>query len=802
MAKTDVLASLAIRISAITSDFGKALAQTQSQLKGFQNTVNTIGAALGVSFGAAAIFNGIKAGIGILSDFEHTMSEVKAITGATGGEFDNLEKDARRLGAATKFTASEVGQLQVAFGRLGFNTKEILAATEATLDLAAATGEDLAKSADVAGSTVRGFGLEARETQRIVDVMAKSFNETALGLDNFTESMKYVAPIAAAANVSVEETTALLGVLADAGIRGSSAGTALRKIFGDLSKDGRPVRDRLDELGKKGITLSDSFDEVGRTAQTALLVLTKNRDKADQLTQSFQNASGEAAKMARIMQDDLQGDVDKLTSAFEGLILKLGDTSIFRSATQNLTSFINAITGSEDFDFEFKKLAQAIKEESEPAIEEFIKRLQELRRESGKPLDTRIANELAEKYGLTSEQANRLYSSILQVNEALSFQEKAIKQFDEFAARNGYEDLSKAVDDYKQRLYDLILAQQIEKEQLKKVNFDGTFDEGIKAADEQIAVYRRVIGIINEYAETFTKTEQQIQEATKATVLNLEFYKEALKKVNQEFEGLALSQGRFGEITEQAASSLRILAAEGAGLEEFIKRVERLKQSFRDFDVIIKPPDLTGLLNPLKEVEETAGGITFTRFSTSFDEVVARFKKGLKDMADNAKGTTETIKGTFLDFTGVVQGALSGIGQAMGNAIGGGENFGRALLGVLGGVLVQLGEMLITAGLGIEGFKAALKSLNGFVAIAAGVALVAIGTAVGASIKKLGSSAPTASTSTSASVSSSSGNRINASATEAQDVRIAGTVVLRGQDAYIMLKNYEEANKFLRANNG
>src|SRR5688572_22023594 len=254
MAGNSVLARLAVLISANTAEFGKALNQSSSQLKAFQNTVKGIGAAIGVSLGAAALFRGLQQVVGIMSEFEARMSEVRAITGATGDEFKSLERDALRLGAATKFTASEVAELQVAFGRLGFNTKEILDATEATLALAAATGEDLAKSADVAGSTVRGFGLEARETQRVVDVMAASFNKTALGLDNFTESMKYVAPIAAAANVSVEETTALLGVLADNGIRGSSAGTALRKIFGDLSKDGRPFQERLEELSKKGIT--------------------------------------------------------------------------------------------------------------------------------------------------------------------------------------------------------------------------------------------------------------------------------------------------------------------------------------------------------------------------------------------------------------------------------------------------------------------------------------------------------------------------------------------------------------------
>ena len=345
MARNDSLATMTVKIAANTAQFNAAIKQTQGQLSAFGNSVKNVASGLGAAFGAREIFNGVLQGVKIMADFEVQMSTVRAITGATGKEFEALEEDALKLGRSTKYTATQVGELQVAYGRLGFTTKEILAATGATLDLAAATGEDLAKSADVAGSTVRGFALDASETGRVVDVMASSFNKSALGLENFTESMKYVAPIANAANVSVEETTALLAVLADSGIRGSQAGTSLRKIFGDLTKDGRPLQDRLAELSKKGITLADSYDEVGRTAQTALLVLSKNTDKTGELTEAFRNASGEAAEMARIMSDNLTGDVTKLTSAFEGLILSMKEGSApLRSATQSLTELLNVMS--------------------------------------------------------------------------------------------------------------------------------------------------------------------------------------------------------------------------------------------------------------------------------------------------------------------------------------------------------------------------------------------------------------------------------------------------------------------------
>lgn len=805
---------MAVIIDGQTASFNKAMAQSQGQLASFTGGIKQVGVSLGVAFGASAIFDGLKAGIAIMAEFEATMSEVKAITGATGKEFEALEADAKRLGAATKFTSTQVGQLQIAYGRLGFNTKEILDATEATLALAAATGEDLAKSADVAGSTVRGFGLEARETQRVVDVMAKSFNTTALGLENFTESMKYVAPVAAAANLSLEDTTALLGTLADAGIRGSMAGTALRKILTDLPKDGRPFQERLDELSKKGISVADSMDEVGRTAQTALLILTKNNDKTKELAASFQNVAGEAAKMARIMADNLAGDVEKLSSAWEGLILKVGNTDFLRRATQSLTTFLGALSGTPDFEFELNKLAEAIKAETVQAtVDEFIERLQKLRKEAGKPIDTNIAFDLAEKFKLSDEQANELYSSLLKVNEALSFQEKTIKNFDESALVARYGKTTEALDKYKQGIYENILAQQIYKSQLEKVNFDGAFNDGIKSADSQIANYRRVIEILNVYGETFVKTEAKVQAATVATVKNLKYYQEALKKVNDTFEEAELRTDleidikigdkvykEFDRFTESTISNLRILAAEGAGLEDFIKRVNRLKESFKDIDTFIKPPDISGLLDPIKEIEVAVGGIKFDTLTTSSEEVFARFEARIAKTAEVVKQSTAQIsKSIEVDMAPLISTAIVGIADAIGQAAAGVGSFGDNIIKVVAGFARQLGEILIATATAIIVTKK-LMITNPYAALAAGILLVALSSAAGSAISKShGSSFGGGGSGSSGGISRTSTESAR-SATEAQNLNVTGQIVARGQDLWVIFNNYENSNKFLKAN--
>lgn len=804
---------MAVIIDGQTASFNKAMAQSQGHLKSFTSGIQSVGAALGITFGAVAIFNGIKAAVGIMSEFEATMSEVKAITGATGKEFEALQNDALKLGAATKFTSQQVGQLQVAYGRLGFNTQEILDATAATLDLAAATGEDLAKSADVAGSTVRGFGLNAKETQRVVDVMAASFNKTALGLDNFTESMKYVAPIASAANVSVEETTALLGVLADAGIRGSSAGTALRKIFGDLSKDGRPFQERLAELSKKGITLSDSFDEVGRTAQTALLVLTKNKDKADELTTAFGNVTGEAAKMARVMQDNLAGDVTKLSSAWEGLILSLSKTDFLRDATQALTAFLSSLSGAPaDAVSGLDLLAQGIRDgvsESNEGFQEIIDRIKDVRREAGKPIDTNIAQELAAKYKLTEDQANALYRTILEVNKSLSFQEQVIATFKQF---QGYGDLNRAAELYKEGLYKLIVAEQIHKDQLTEVASLSAAAETanrplIQASDELIKSYYERINIIGTYVKSFETGEGKIQAASAKTVINLKYYKDAVTSLNKSFEELALARDDDGNFTDKTMSRLRLLSAEIAGNEELIKRVERLKASFKDVSYNIKPPDLTPLNNifdiatgKLKEFKNEFGTLTHT--STIMEEVTARVEASMKKLTTATANTATAVKQSIaIDMAPLVSTAIIGIADAIGQAVAGVGSFGDNIIKVVAGFARQLGEILIATATAIIVTRK-LMITNPYAALAAGIVLVALSSAAGAAISKSHSSSFGGGGSSGGSTSSDVTRNTSAvsSSTASQDTKITGTIVVRGQDLWVALNNYEQGNNFLKAN--
>ena len=189
-----------------------------------------MGTAIAGAFAARAIIRGIGDMINIFKDFEQAAADVASVLGKTKEETLALQDAAKDLGSTTVFTATQVQELQKELAKLGFSEQQILASTEAILQLAAATGTDLARAAEVAASTVKGFGLQAEDTQLVVDVMAKSFSSSSLDMEKFATAMAIVAPVAKNAGFSIQETTAQLGILTDRGVDASSAATALRNL--------------------------------------------------------------------------------------------------------------------------------------------------------------------------------------------------------------------------------------------------------------------------------------------------------------------------------------------------------------------------------------------------------------------------------------------------------------------------------------------------------------------------------------------------------------------------------------------
>jgi TP901 family phage tail tape measure protein len=326
-----------------TKSFGKMAAGVLGAVAAFKQISNAIG-------------NAMKS----FRDFEFQMAKVKAITGANRTEFLKLSKSAQDLGRSTFFTAQQVAELQTNYGKLGFTTQEILNAQEATLMLATATDSDLARAAVVAGSAVRGFGLDASETQRVVDVMAVAFTSSALDIEKFQTSMTKVAPIAKSAGFSIEDTTAIMSQLADSGIEASIAGTSLRNILlkmqdpnSDLVKSFGKTIHSLDELvpalskfSKEGGSLAEIMEVVDLRQAAAFEQMITSRERTIALRDALKDANGAAEEMARIVGDTLEGAFKRAESAGQGF--QIGFMSIFSDSIKNVvddfTSFVNKLT--------------------------------------------------------------------------------------------------------------------------------------------------------------------------------------------------------------------------------------------------------------------------------------------------------------------------------------------------------------------------------------------------------------------------------------------------------------------------
>ena len=347
---------------------------TGTTTKGFGKMAAGIGLAI-VAF--RTINRVIGSAIKTFRDFEFQMAKVKAITGSSEKDFSRLSKTAQELGRTTFFTAKQVAQLQTNFGKLGFSTKEILKAQKATLDLATATDADLGRAAIVAGAAVRGFALDASETQRVVDVMAVAFTSSALDIEKFQTSMTKVAPIAQAAGISIEATTAVMGTLTDAGIEASIAGTSLRNIFlkmqnpaSDLSKklgftvnSSEDLQKALTQLNEEGLSNAEMMKLVDLRQVAAFQTMINGSLNIKNLTGRLMDASGAAGDMAEIVGDNLEGAFKRLTSAWEGFQIVFSE-SVLGKGLQNFidgaAQMLNVFTKLKDTklseDFEEQRL--------------------------------------------------------------------------------------------------------------------------------------------------------------------------------------------------------------------------------------------------------------------------------------------------------------------------------------------------------------------------------------------------------------------------------------------------------------
>lgn len=278
-------------------------------------------------------------------DFESQMSRVKAISGATGDGFEKLQNQALDLGAKTAFSANECAEGMENLASAGFSTNEIMEAMPGTLDASASSGEDLASTTEIMTGTLRGFGLEASQAGHVADVLAKNAADTNAAISDTGEAMKYIAPVAHSAGQSLEEVTAAVGIMADANIKGSQAGTTLRGALSRLADPSKEAAEKMKEIGftafdahgkmlplnqiignlqqsTKGLTDQQKQQAIstifGQEAMSGMLTLVAaGPSKLNELTDSLKKSDGAADEMARTMQDNTKASIEQAFGALE-----------------------------------------------------------------------------------------------------------------------------------------------------------------------------------------------------------------------------------------------------------------------------------------------------------------------------------------------------------------------------------------------------------------------------------------------------------------------------------------------------
>jgi TP901 family phage tail tape measure protein len=330
--------------------------------------LSRVAGALGIVGGFMALRRVISSSIDTVSGYEQAMANIRSIQRGTAESTVELEKTmtafdkkAKEVGESTQFSASQVAGLQFELSKLGLSSATILESTEDIANFAAATGVQLPEAAQLAGSAMRAFGLQAKDMNRVVSVLGVSTARSALDFEKLNSSLSTVAPVAAKFGFSIEDTVALLGQLSNAGFDASSAATATKKILlnladagGDLAqKLGKPVTNSKElaagllELKEQGIDLGEALELTDVRSVAAFATFIDGADKLDELRESITDVNVELETMASDRLDTLQGDLTLLNSKWEGWLLNVNETtgglSRARRAVQFLTRNMKTI---------------------------------------------------------------------------------------------------------------------------------------------------------------------------------------------------------------------------------------------------------------------------------------------------------------------------------------------------------------------------------------------------------------------------------------------------------------------------
>lgn len=347
-------------------EFEKRLAQVEGKTSSFaskiKNTLLAIGIGAMAKQAAGYIYN-------VGAEFEAAMSRVQAISGATGKDLEALTEKAKELGASTKYSAPEVAAAMEEMAKAGWNTQQILEGMEGVLDAAAASGEGLATTSTIVADAITGFGLAAKDSTHVADLLTQAANAGTIDIADLGETFKYIAPVAKTMGLSIEDVTTAVSAMSMAGIKGSQAGTSLRTVLTRMVKPTDAVEAAMKKLGIV-LTNSDgsfkSLDQIiaemrksfsgltdeqqtyyaatlaGQEGMSGLLsILSLSQEEYDAIAESMDNCNGVAKETAAVMQQNLSSAMEQLGGGLETIAI-----SIYEKVAPALTDFVNFITNN------------------------------------------------------------------------------------------------------------------------------------------------------------------------------------------------------------------------------------------------------------------------------------------------------------------------------------------------------------------------------------------------------------------------------------------------------------------------
>lgn len=350
----------------------KAYGQVTKKAEGFSgsllslNKIKTVLAGVFVTIGAmitGQIIGGLRDAISTIIEFEKKNSTLAAILGTTKKSIKDLTDEARRLGATTSYTAAQVTELQIELAKLGFFKEDIKAMTPSVLKFAKAVDTDLASAATLAGATLRIFNLDAEDTERALSTMAIGTTSSALSFEYLNSAMSTVGPVANSFGFTIEETTSLLGALANSGFDASSAATATRNILLNLADSsgklalalGGPVNNLddlvkgLKKLNSEGIDLNKALELTDKHSVAAFNTFLNGTDTVLALCDAVTGAEDAFNAMSEEMGDNVQGALNRLSSTIEGVVLRFYESKgILRDLIDLVTLMVEGVGGMID----------------------------------------------------------------------------------------------------------------------------------------------------------------------------------------------------------------------------------------------------------------------------------------------------------------------------------------------------------------------------------------------------------------------------------------------------------------------